>query len=265
MPENPVTPPLVGLVIAIIVLTIFVWAWAVRRPVPAETTVETPEEAEQVQVQRPFVYAAIGASDVVGVGAEDPASQSWVELLARYLPPDTRLVKLGRNGITLNDANKIEVPQAVAAQPDLVTIWNAVNDATRGIPLALYTRDLRTALDRLSQDTSAHILLLNVPDLSLLLPPAFQDRRELIRGGIKQWNDAMSRTAAEYGDRVTLVDLFPGSANVLTRPEMVSADSFHPSSEGYRWLADHVWAIMQANNLPGSDRVLSSEASHGNS
>ena len=263
MPENPVTPPLVGLVIALIVLTIYVWAWAVRRPVPVAPEPDEPEEVAE-QVQKPLVYVAIGASDVVGVGAEDPSSQSWVELLTKYLPPDTQLVKLGRNGITLNDANKIEVPQAVAAKPDLITIWNAVNDATRGIPLALYTRDLRTALDRLTQDTDAHIVLLNVPDLSLLLPAAFQDRRELIRGGIKQWNDAMSRTAAEYGDRVTLVDLFPGSAQVLTRPEMVSADSFHPSSEGYRWLADHVWAIIQANNLPGSGTLLSEDAPQQN-
>lgn len=254
MPDNPVTPPVVGLVIAIIVLTIFVWRWAVRTPVPVtlDEVAADGGEQEQVQEQKPFVYAAIGASDVVGVGARNPTSESWVELLAHYLPANTRLVKLGRNGITLNEANKLEVPQAVAAQPDLVTMWNCVNDATRGIPLALYTRDLRSALDRLTQDTDAHVVVLNVPDLSLLLPSSDTARRELIRGGIRQWNAAMSQTAEAYGDRVTLVDLFPGSAQVLTRPDFVSADSFHPSSAGYRWLADHVWSIIQRDNLPGS-------------
>lgn len=229
-----------------------------RAPVPVTSGGDTEDEGEQeqeqaqVQEQRPLVYAAIGASDVVGVGARDPSSESWVELLARYLPADTRLVKLGRNGITLNDANKIEVPQAVAAQPDLVTIWNCVNDATRGIPLALYTRDLKSALDRLTQDTEAHVLVLNLPDLSLLLPSSQDSRRELIRGGIHQWNAAMSELAGNFGGRVTLVDLFPGSAEVLTRPELVSADSFHPSSAGYRWLADHVWSIIQRDNLLGN-------------
>lgn len=223
-------------------------------PVPPDPGVEDEREQEQEQVQepRPFVYAGIGASDVVGVGATDPASESWVELLARYLPANTRLVKLGRNGITLNDANKVEVPQAVAAQPDLVTLWNCVNDATRGIPLPLYTRDLRSALDRLTQDTEAHVLLLNLPDLSLLLPASDSARRELIQGGIRQWNAAMSQAAADYGDRVTLVDLFPGSEQVLIRPDFVSADSFHPSSAGYRWLADYVWSVIQREKLPGS-------------
>jgi lysophospholipase L1-like esterase len=246
----------VGLVIAIIVLTIFVWRWAVRTPVPvtpdavAEGAAE--QEQEQEQVEKPFVYAAIGASDVVGVGARDPYSESWVALLARNLPANTQLLRLGRNGITLNEANKVEVPQAVAAKPDLVTMWNCVNDATRGIPLAIYTRDLRSALDRLTQDTEAHVVLLNLPDLSLLLPGADSPRHELIRGGIRQWNAAMSQAAADYGDRVTLVDLFPGSAQVLTQPDLVSADSFHPSSAGYRWLADHVWSVMQRDNLPGA-------------
>ncbi|MDQ3706265.1 MAG: GDSL-type esterase/lipase family protein [Chloroflexota bacterium] len=256
MPDNPVTPPVVGLVIAIIILTIFVWRWAVRTPVPVAPDVETEDagkqEQEEQQVQKPFIYAAIGASDVVGVGAKDPSSESWVVLLARNLPANTQLIRLGRNGITLNEANKIEVPQAVAAKPDLITIWNCVNDATRGIPLALYMRDLRSALDRLTQDTDAHIVLLNLPDLSLLLPGPDSSRRELIRGGIRQWNAAMSQAAAEYGDRVTLVDLFPGSAQVLAQPDLVSADSFHPSSAGYRWLADHVWSVMQRENLPGA-------------
>lgn len=256
MPDNPVTPPVVGLVIAIIVLTIFVWRWAVRTPVPvtpdAEAGDAAEQEQEQEQVVKPFVYAAIGASDVVGVGARDPYSESWVALLARNLPPNTQLLRLGRNGITLNEANKVEVPQAVAAKPDLVTMWNCVNDATRGIPLAIYTRDLRSALDRLTQDTEAHIVLLNLPDLSLLLPGSDSPRHELIRGGIRQWNAAMSQAAADYGDRVTLVDLFPGSAQVLTQPDLVSADSFHPSSAGYRWLADHVWSVMQRDNLPGA-------------
>ncbi|HYP21244.1 MAG TPA: SGNH/GDSL hydrolase family protein [Chloroflexia bacterium] len=253
---TPISPVIIGLVLAIIVLTFFVWRWAVRTPVPVPPDPGVEDEGEQgqeqVQEPRPFVYAGIGASDVVGMGATDPASESWVELLARYLPANTRLVKLGRNGITLNDANKVEVPQAVAAQPDLVTLWNCVNDATRGLPLPLYTRDLRSALDRLTQDTEAHVLLLNLPDLSLLLPASDTARRELIQGGIRQWNAAMSQAAADYGDRVTLVDLFPGSEQVLTRPDFVSADSFHPSSAGYRWLADHVWSVIQREKLPGS-------------
>src|SRR4051794_10885363 len=37
----------------------------------------------------PFVYVAIGASDSYGVGTDDPATESWPAVLARYLPRGT--------------------------------------------------------------------------------------------------------------------------------------------------------------------------------
>lgn len=247
---------MVGVVIAIIFATVFAWAWAVRHPLigDAESLHAGEKEAEEMeqrekQRERPFVYAAIGASDVEGIGARDPNSESWVSLLARRMPPDTQFVRLGRSGITLNEANRVEVPAAIAARPDLVTMWNCVNDAVRGVPLALYTRDLQQALDRLTGDTEAHVILLNVPDLTVLLPSADEMHRALVQGGIQQWNRAMRSVAASYNSRVTLVDLFPVSEYVPAHPELISADNFHPSSEGYLWLADHVWGVIESENL----------------
>lgn len=258
MPQSLVFVLTIGLVIALTFVSIFAWVWAIRRPVPlpseeiedAEGAREEGKGDEEVNtVPRPFVYAAIGASDVEGIGALDPGSESWVSIIAQRMPLGTQLIRLGRGGITLNDANKVEIPAAVAAQPDLVTMWNCVNDAARGVPLALYTRDLKSALDRLTGDTEAHVVLLNLPDLSVLLRGVDEVQRPLVQGGIRQWNKAIADIAAPYGDRITQVDLFPVSAQVLAHPELVSTDNFHPSSEGYRWLADHVWEVIQREKL----------------
>ncbi|MFL5731634.1 MAG: GDSL-type esterase/lipase family protein [Chloroflexia bacterium] len=233
-----VSPLLMGVVVLVIVLSVFVWAWAVRRPAAA------PDEAggggDDPAAGDPITYAAIGASDVVGVGAEDPAGESWVNVLHGKLPPGSRLVRLGRSGITLREANTVEVPQAITARPDLVTLWNCVIDATGGVTLTSYIEDLHAALERLTSETEARVMLLNLPDISLL-SHAGSEQQELIRGGVMQWNAAMAEAAATHGDRVLVVDLFPVSAEVLDHPEYLSPDHFHPSTKGYRRLAAVVW------------------------
>ncbi len=234
-------------VVGVILLTIFAWAWAVRRPVPLDNastqTAPTPTESP------PLVYAAIGASDVVGVGADDPVSQSWVNLVHHYMPEGTRFVRLARSGITLHQANEVELPLAVAAQPDVVTLWNCVNDALQGVSLPTYLQDLNVTLSRLVKETKARVVLLNMPDITILMNQADPAQRDLIRGGIVQWNKAMSETAAAYGDRVAIVDLFPISAEILAHPEYISPDHFHPSTSGYRRLADVVWDAIKRDRL----------------
>jgi lysophospholipase L1-like esterase len=59
----------------------------------------------------------------------------------------------------------------------------------------------------------------------------------------------MSDAAASYGGRVTIVDIFPISNEVLDHPEYISADNFHPSSAGYRRLAEVVWEAIEQKGL----------------
>lgn len=103
----------------------------------------------------PFVYVAIGASDSYGVGADNPATQSWPADLARRLPPQTHVVNLGVPGILLHRAVETELPVALDAHPTLVTVWLAVNDLGAGVPLPQYRRDLGTLLGALRR-AAAH-------------------------------------------------------------------------------------------------------------
>lgn len=226
------------LTVAAIVLSIFAWRWAVRQPMTHPNP--TPYNS-------PLFYSAIGASDVVGVGATNPDTESWVNVVHGLMPPGTRFVRLGRSGITLREANQVEVPKAVAAKPDVITIWNCVNDAVRLMPVRAYTADLTRTLDALTGGTQARIFMLNLPDLSMLVQySASPQQRELVRGGVMQWNRAIAETARRYGDRVCVIDLFDISHEVDTHPEYISGDNFHPSTAGYQRLGEYVFSAISS-------------------
>ena len=205
---------------------------------------------EREGVERPMVFVAIGASDVVGMGADDPERDNWATVLHSCMPPGTRLVRLARPGITLREANASEVFQAVRARPDLITLWNCVNDLTKRIPLGDYTRELEITLSRLTRETEARIVVLNVPDLSRLLPASISDvQRTMVRGGIVQWNAAIAKTVARYGSRVRLLDLFAVSEEMMSQRDYVAVDGFHLSTTGHKALADLVWEEIGTGNV----------------
>jgi|GEM_PF-764153 len=202
---------------------------------------------------RPIRYVAIGASDTVGVGATDPATQAWPAVLAAHLPADTRFTRAARGGIVLGDALKVEVSQAVAAKPTLITVWLAANDITRQVPLPTYQGQLDTLLTRLTGETRAQIVLLDLPDLSLVLSPKLVPGGSAeLRADVQNWNRIIAATAAPYGDRVLVVDLFPQSGLITADSSVVSADGWHPSTTGYAAIGAAVYAQMQAAGLVGA-------------
>src|SRR5215210_2492492 len=108
---------------------------------------------------RPLTYVAIGASDTVGVGATSPDQESWPAQLQRRMPPGSRLVNLGVSGSLLHQALDQQLPIAVDSDPDLVTVWLAVNDYAARVPLERYAADLDILLGELRTRTRAAILV----------------------------------------------------------------------------------------------------------
>jgi lysophospholipase L1-like esterase len=183
---------------------------------------------------RPLLYVALGASDAVGVGASDPVREGWVPQLYRRLPPGARLLNLGVSGSTLQRALIDQLPVALDAQPDLVTVWLAVNDYLGGVALADYAGDLDTLLARLTESGRARVYLGNLPDLGRPSP----------RGeSVADWNTAIERAAAAHPG-VTLVDLSSDYAQLGTLSDLVSEDGFHPNARGYGLLPEAFWRRM---------------------
>src|ERR687886_2041473 len=121
----------------------------------------------RAQAQRPLTYVAIGASDAVGVGARDPETEGWVPRFGARLGPNVRIVNLGVSGSTLAQALDEQVGPALDAQPDVVTVWLAVNDLNARVPLEHYAADLDALLGQL-ETTRARVLVGNVPDIARL-------------------------------------------------------------------------------------------------
>jgi lysophospholipase L1-like esterase len=225
----------------------------------AETPVitATPQEAAPASpslhfalLPQPFTYVALGASDTVGMGATHPDTENWAAQLAAKLPPGTHFQRFARNGITLGEALTALVPDALAAKPDLITVWLVINDGLHGVQPAAYRANLRLLLARLTEQTHATIVLLNAPDISLILPAqATPGTRVAVQTLTQQWNQLIAQEAAAYPGRVLLVDLYTPSQGARGRPDWVSGDRFHPSTAGYTALADVVYQAMQTAGL----------------
>jgi acyl-CoA thioesterase I len=212
--------------------------------VKATPTPSQPVSAQQV-LTGPITYVALGASDAVGVGANQPAAQGYVPLLTRKLPQGSRVVDLGVSGIHLHEALSEELPLALSISPKLITIWLVANDFVANVPYASYMQDLNTLLSRLRAGTQARIAMANLPDLTLL--PAFAKlnarQKAAMETAIQRWNAGIANLAKRYS--VTLVDLQAEKSLLTAHPEYVSSDGFHPSSAGYAQLADLFWQAIK--------------------
>lgn len=193
----------------------------------------------------PLTYVAIGASDSVGVGADIPTVEGWVPRFGQALGPGTNVVNLGVSGSLLRQAVDQQLPAAVAAKPDVVTVWLGVNDFNMLVPLSSYAADLDFMLGTLQRETGARVLVGNLPDLSVV--PWYRQMSlyllSWLRWGVGVWNASVANTAATRG--ATLVDLYGYGAEISQHPEYVSADGFHPSSLGYARLGELFYAAAQ--------------------
>jgi lysophospholipase L1-like esterase len=223
-------------------------------PTPRRTTAPTPSPTLSTASSTPAAnpslrYVAIGASDSVGIGASDPARGSWPAIVASRLPAGSPpYINLGVSGSLTQQAVTQQLPGAIAQNPTVVSVWLAVNDLNATIEPTSFAQALQQIVDGLVQRTNATVFVGNVPDLRSVPVYASTDKTRLL-AGIQAYNDAIAAIAARNPDRVKVVDLFAGSA-ALVSSATVSQDGFHPSDEGYRLIADRFANVMRANGVP---------------
>lgn len=209
----------------------------------------TPAPTQPVSGQQllagPVTYVALGASDAVGVGTQQPDTQGYVPLIERKLPAGSHLINLGISGIHLHEALSEELPVALPTNPGLITIWLVANDFIANVPYASYMQDLSTLLMRLRSGTHARIVMANLPDLTLL--PIFsrfsKQQKATTLTTILRWNATIASTARRYN--VSIVDLMAQSSLLTSHPAYISADGFHPGAAGYAQLANLFWQAIQ--------------------
>jgi acyl-CoA thioesterase I len=221
---------------------------ATVRPTSTSAAPTTPATTPPPGAGAIVRYVAIGASDTVGVGATDPTSGSWPARVAATLPPGSAYVNLGVSGSVAIQAKDQQLPGAIAQRPTVVSIWLAVNDMNATIEPASYRQALGAIVDGLLAGTTAKLFVGNVPDVRGV--PAYKDvDKNALGAQITAYNDAIASVAARDPQRVFLVDLYIGSAPLVSTIT-VSGDGFHPSDDGYKLIADRFVAAMRAAGVP---------------
>lgn len=183
-----------------------------------------------------LVYAAMGASDAVGIGAF-PLEKGYVYRIRDGLKAranEVVLYNLGVSGKRINYLESTELPTAISVQPDVITIWAGPNDLIHGVDPATFEQSLATILTQLRQSTSAIIVLANIPDLTLLPRFLIDSDPDVTVERIYAFNLAIARQADM--STVPLVDLYAGG--YASNWEYVSLDGFHPSNEGHAKIAE---------------------------
>ena len=180
-----------------------------------------------------LTYVALGDSLTAGVGTQS-YEQSYPYLVAKQLAAVGNQITLSDHsvpGATTAEIKNDLLPAAIQDQPDIVTVLAGVNDIHGNISLTEFKNNYEDILKRLTQETKAKIYLINIPYIGsadLMLPPY----NYYFNFQTKRFNKEIKALAVTY--KVTYIDLYSPTLSQFQKPGThYSADSFHPSAQGY--------------------------------
>lgn len=191
------------------------------------------------------LYTALGDSTGVGVGAREGGG--YVARLFERIKKeraDARLTNLCVSGATTEDVLRNQVGPATRTRPTLITLGIGINDIGHGMPLETFSRNYEEIIKRLKTETSARIVVTNVPDISYA-PVISPSEHENLRRRINAFNEKIRAVAERY--KLHMVDAYAETHKVLElHPEFFSEDGFHPSDTGYEKWAEVMWPTVKA-------------------
>jgi lysophospholipase L1-like esterase len=193
-------------------------------------------------------YIALGDSFTEGLSDPDPERpgefRGWADRLAEQLaalaPHDVEYANLAVRGRLLGQVLAEQVPMALAAGPDLVSVVAGTNDLMRpGADPDELVASLESAVVRFRQ-AGADVLLVTVVD------PRQTPILRRMRPKIAVFNANLWSVAARSGARV----LDAWGAGWVQDRRMWDVDRIHLTAEGHRRTA---LAAAHALGLPGTD------------
>jgi lysophospholipase L1-like esterase len=192
------------------------------------------------------VYVAIGAAETTGTGSDQPLRDGWPRVLHRIaMPPGSVMINMGVPGTTVAQATAEQLDAALAARPNLVTVWLNVDDIIQGVPVAQYESQLERLVRSVRlRSVATRILVANTPPLDQL--PAYQAGRvtglpgpDVVNSAIADYNAAIARVVQRTGS--LLVDLYAAGMAARaagTEASLISRDGFHPNTAGHAAIAE---------------------------
>lgn len=191
---------------------------------------------------RTLTYAALGASDALGIGAIPPALGYVYDLRSRMIGAGftVSLHNFGVLGAKADDIASLELPGAIAADPDVVTLWTGANDLVGGRSPDLFASQLDGILAAVRSRTGARVFVGDLPEITSAPTFAEDPDPDVSAARVRAFNERIRAVVAARG-----CDLVPLST-LQTDASMFSNDGFHPSNLGHRRIADTFWAQIQS-------------------
>ena len=210
-------------------------ARAARRKVEARTAKADPPSGNGIYGRRrgkPLVFAVLGDSSAVGLGAERAAETPGVLIAAALTELAERPVRLVRVAVTGAESRELDeqVDRALAEHPDVALIMIGANDVTSLTKPAIAVRHLEDAVRRLTA-AGCEVVVGTCPDLGTIRPIA-QPLRTFARRWSRQMAAAQTVAVVEAGGRTVSLGSVLGPDFASDR-SMFSVDEFHPSAVGY--------------------------------
>lgn len=180
-------------------------------------------------------YLAMGDSFTEGLDDPGPAGgyRGWADRFAEHLAsirPDLRYANLAVRGKLLRQIVREQLPVALAAKPELVTLAGGGNDLLRprvGVDALMTLFD--HAVGQLRAE-GCHVVLFTGAD------PGNRPVLRRLRGKIAKFNHLLREVSERH--ECTLVDMWRLAA--LADPRAWSTDRLHLSADGHRRVALYV-------------------------
>ncbi|HKO98634.1 MAG TPA: SGNH/GDSL hydrolase family protein [Pyrinomonadaceae bacterium] len=190
----------------------------------------------------PVRYLALGDSTGAGVGAKNGG---YVARLFRKIvqhQQESRLTNRCFSGATTSDVLNDQMDQIKELAPNLVTVGIGINDIGHGVSVETFGQNYDQILSRLREQTSAVIVVTNIPEISSA-PRIPEVMRSQYQQEILRYNQKLEEIAALHG--VIVFDVYAITREELpNHPEYFSADGFHPSDLGYELWAESMWPTI---------------------
>lgn len=180
------------------------------------------------------LIVTFGDSLSAGYGA-DPG-KSYPDFLQKRIDGahlSYRVYNAGVSGDTTTDGLE-RMPPVIAMKPKIVILELGGNDGLRGLPPALTEQNLATMI-RAFQGGGATVILAGIT-----LP------RNYGLDYIDQFDQIYVRLAQRF--HVHLIPFL--LADVATNPKLMQQDGIHPTAEGNKIVADHVFAAVKPELRP---------------
>jgi lysophospholipase L1-like esterase len=192
-------------------------------------------------------YVAIGDSQTEGLWDGDDVVgllgfADRLAVMVDSLYPGLHYANLAIRGKRIAEVLYEQVPQALAMQPDLITVCAGMNDVIQpGRSFGPALADLEYLYAALA-GSGATVVTTTFPNVAQFLPLG-----RLVSGRLTRINAAITAAADRYG--FGLVDLY--NAPSMRELDTWAIDRVHASTKGHMLFAA---AAAEALNLPGSSR-----------